>query len=201
MPSLRTARADATREVVVDIAGDEKFRILRPTISALGEAGLLFAEGLTVSFGGVLLVWGTVADMAVQDNKSGPSLRLAENFEGVLDAINVICVPDSQDVPSICKKSGGNVFRESDIRVPLNADVVVVVNPTEVIKPQMPRKGCGFRGNSLHHATISANYVDVVIEDFEAATVVVAGKPFLADGHSYAGGHALSERPGCGFNS
>src|SRR5438093_5343314 len=60
---------------------------------------------------------------------------------------------------------------------------------------------CRFRGNAFHHAAISANSIDVVIEDPEPGPVVTAGKPLLSDGHPHARGDALSERAGRGLDS
>ena len=53
-----------------------------------------------------------------------------------------------------------------------------------------------FRRNALHHAAISANGINVVIEDLEPGPVVTGGEPLLSDGHSHARGNALAEWSG-----
>ena len=54
----------------------------------------------------VLLVRGTVADVAVEDEEGGSALRLPEDLQGVLDAIDVVGVPDPQDVPAVTQEAG-----------------------------------------------------------------------------------------------
>src|SRR5262245_4515577 len=57
----------------------------------------------------------------------------------------------------------------------------------------MTGKRCRFRRNPLHQATVSANGVDVVVEDFEAGFIEAAGEPLLGDGHSDARCNALTQ--------
>ena len=59
----------------------------------------------------------------------------------------------------------------------------------------------GFRADAFHQAAISADGVDVVVEDVEAGLVKPVGQPLLADGHAHAGGDALSERASRGFDA
>src|ERR1700730_10928337 len=64
-PSPRPARPPPADEVLADTVGDEKLRILGPSVAALGKADLLIAERLTMGLRPVLLLRGTVADVAV----------------------------------------------------------------------------------------------------------------------------------------
>src|SRR5207237_3301546 len=59
----------------------------------------------------------------------------------------------------------------------------------------------GFGSNTFHHTTVTADSVDVVVEDFKARFVVSVGEPFLGDGHADAGCDTLSERASGGFHS
>ena len=200
-PSLRAARADPGREVLVDTVGDEKLRVFGPSVAALGKADLLVAERLAVGFGGVLLVRGTVADVAVENDEGRAALRLPEDLKGVLDAIDVVGVADPQNVPPVTQEPGRDVLREGDARVPLDGDVVVVVDPAEVVEAQVAGQRRRFRRNALHHAAVSANGIDVVVEDLEAGPVVAVGEPLLGDGHAHARGDALPERTGGGLDA
>src|SRR5262249_9859958 len=174
---------------------------LRPAIDALCETDLLRAEWLAVGLGAVLPVRGTVADVAVQDEQSGAAGRLLEDLQGVLDAVDVVGVADPQDVPGGTKKARRHVFRERYARVPFDSDVVVVVDPAEVIEPQVACQGGGFRRDSLHQAPVAADGVDAVIEDVEARLVEVLSKPFLGDRHAHACGDSLAQWAGGGFNA
>ena len=121
--------------MLLDALGDKELGIFRPSVEAFAEADLLVSEGLAMSRGSVLLVGGTVADMAIQNNEGRAALRLSEDLQGMLDAVNVIGVTDAQDVPPITQEPGRYVYRESDTGVPFDGDVVVVVNPADIVIP------------------------------------------------------------------
>src|SRR5215510_9572708 len=57
----------------------------------------------------------------------------------------------------------------------------------------MTGERCRFRRYAFHQTTISANGVDVVVEDFEAGFIEAAGEPLLGDGHTDARGNALAQ--------
>src|SRR6476660_10040605 len=139
--------------------------------------------------------------MAVQNNERGPAFRLLEYRERLFDSVNVIGIADAQDVPAVSEKARGHVFGECNIRVPFDADVIVVPDPAEIIQTEMTGERGSFGSNAFHHATVTADGVDVVIEDFKSWFVVSVGEPFLGDGHANTGGDALSKRASGGFHS
>src|SRR5205807_4081840 len=55
----------------------------------------------------------------------------------------------------------------------------------------LPSKGRCFRRNTLHHAAISANDINVVVEDLESGPIVPVSEPLLGNGHTHAGGDTL----------
>src|SRR5262245_30354883 len=57
----------------------------------------------------------------------------------------------------------------------------------------MAGKRCRFRRNSLHQTTISANGVDVVVENLEARFIEAASEPLLTDRHADARGNTLAQ--------
>src|SRR6476469_185526 len=139
--------------------------------------------------------------MAVQYNERGPAFRLLEYHERLFDSVNVIGIADAQNVPAVGEKTRGHVFGERDVRVPFDADVIVVPNPAEIIQTEMTGERGSFGSNAFHHATVTADGVDVVVEDFKTWFVVSVGEPLLGDGHADAGCDTLSERAGGGFHS
>ena len=193
--------AHAGRKVLADAVGNQELRVLGPAVVALGKPNLFFAERLAVGLGGVLLVRGTVADVAVEDEEGGAALGLPEDLKGVLDAIDVVGVPHPQDVPTVTQEAGRNVLREGDARVPLDGDVIVVVDPAEVVQAQVARQRRCLGRDPFHHAAVAADGIDVVVEDVEARPVVVLGKPLLGDRHAHAGGDSLPERTGGGLDA
>src|ERR1700756_1270849 len=139
--------------------------------------------------------------MAVQHDKCRTPLGLSKYLECPFDPLDVIRVADPQDIPSIGNESRLHVFRKCNARIALDGDVVVVVNPAEIVEAEMSSKRGGFRCNAFHEAAVTADGVDVVIEDFEARPVVMTGKPFLGDCHPHACSCALTKRAGRGLNS
>ena len=66
---LGAAPADPLGEVLLDPVGHEELGVLGPAVGALRLPHLLLAERLAVGGGGVLLVGGAPADVAVDDDQ------------------------------------------------------------------------------------------------------------------------------------
>src|SRR6266571_4738540 len=64
----------------------------------------------------------------------------------------------------------------------------------------MARQGSGFARHAFHEVAISADRVDVEIENVESGTIEIFRQPFAGDGHSHAVPRSLSQRPGRGFH-
>ena len=154
-----------------------------------------------MSGGRVLLVWRAIPNVTVQNNERRTALRLSECVQRLLDPTDIVGIADSENVPSVCKESARDVLREGQARVPLDRDVVVVVDPTKVVQAQMAGQRSGFRTHALHQATITTNGINVVIEHLEAGTIEVTGKPLLCDRHPNTRRDSLSQWTGCGFNA
>ena len=121
--------------------------------------------------------------------------------KGVLNAINVVGIANAQDVPTVGEEPRGDILRKGDARVALDGDVIVVPDPAEVVEAEMTGQRGRFGSDAFHHAAVAAHSVDIVVENVEPRPVVVAGEPFLGDGHADAGGDSLAERAGGGFNA
>ena len=187
--------------MVVDAIRYQELRVLRPSVKAFGEPDLSFSQRCSVRCGRVLFVRRAVADVTVQDNERRTPLRLLEDVDCVLDTLQVVGVTDSQHVPSVGQESRLHIFGKGDPRISLDGDVVVVVDPAEIIEPQVSRQGCCFGADALHQAAVTANRVNVIVEDVEIGPIVTVGQPLLRDRHPHAGGHTLPERPRRCFHS
>jgi hypothetical protein len=148
---------------------------------------------------GVDLVRRAITDVAVEDDQRRPVRGLGEHLQRVLDAPQVVGVADAQHVPAIGLEARGDVLGEGDAGLAFDGDVVVVVDPAEVVQGEMARERGRFRRHAFHHAAVAADRIDVVAEDLEVRPIVAVGKPRLGDGHANAGGNALAERSGGGF--
>src|SRR5215472_10429684 len=109
----------------------------------------------------------------------------------MFDPLAVIGIADAYDIPTVRHESGLNIFRERNARVAFDGDVVVVVNPAEIIESEMSGKGGGFRCNAFHEAAVAADGVDVVVENLKAWPIVMTREPFLGNCHSNACCRAL----------
>src|SRR5262249_44165898 len=119
----------------------------------------------------------------------------------VLDAVNVIGVTDTQDIPPVSQKSRFDVLGKSDSRIPLDSDVVVVVDPANVVEGKVTGQRRRFRSNSLHQASISANGINIVVENLKPRPFIPFREPLLGNAHSYARRNALPEWTGRCFNA
>src|SRR5262249_10762368 len=158
-------RANSGGEVLAHRIGNEKLRALRPPVSAFDKANLVLAQRLAVRRGSVLLVRRAVADMAVQNDEGWAPLGLVKDVQGLRDPVDVVGLADAQNVPSITQEAGGNVLGKGYARVAFDSDVVVVIDPAEVIEREMAGERRRFRSDAFHHAAVAANRVDVVAED------------------------------------
>jgi hypothetical protein len=66
--------------------------------------------------------------MTVENNECGAAFRLPKDLERLFDAIDVVRIADSQDIPSIRDESRLNVFGERDARVAWLEPVCTEVN-------------------------------------------------------------------------
>src|SRR5271170_2493369 len=116
--------------------------------------------------------------MTVENDERGTTLCLSERLKRVLNEVNIVRVTHSQDIPAIAEKPGGDVFGESDACCTFDGDVVVVVDPAEVVEAEMAGQRGRFGSNAFHHATIAADGVNVVIKNCETRLIKMVGQPF-----------------------
>jgi hypothetical protein len=137
---FRAAIADARREVLFHAVGNQELRVLGPAVGTLRELHFLRAERLAVRLRRVLPVRRAVADVRVEDDQRRAVLRLPEDGQRMLDALEVVGVADLQDVPAVAHESRRGVVGERDARVAFDRDVVVVVDPAQVVELQVARE-------------------------------------------------------------
>src|SRR4029450_7224892 len=77
---------------------------------------------------------GAVADVAVDDDQRRSLGFLPEDLESAGEQREVVGVADPGDVPAVAGEPGGDVVRVGDLRWAVDRDVVVVVDPAEVVE-------------------------------------------------------------------
>src|SRR5215471_7937668 len=120
--------------------------------------------------------------------------RFSEDLESVLDSLEIVSIANTQDVPAVSQESCFDILGKGDARVPLDRDVIVVVNPAKVIETEVSGERGRFRCNSFHQAAVAADCVYIIVEDVEAGTVITIREPFLGNRHSDTRGNTLPER-------
>ena len=186
--------SNAAREVLPDAVGHEKLGVLGPTIGALGQPDLLFAERLAVRRARVLLVGRTIGDVTVHDDQGGSIGGGAERVERPPQHVEIVGVADACHVPAIGDEARRHVLGERPVGVTFDRDLVVVVDPAEVGELEMTGERRRLPGNALHHAAVAGQRVDVIVEQLEPGPVEVPRHPAARDRHADAGRDALAER-------
>ena len=201
LAQFTSALPDASMEVVIHSVGNQELGVLRPSVGALGELDFLFTQGLAVRRGRVLPVGRTVSDVAGNYDQRGPILGRLGRPESAFDSREVVGIADAQHIPAVGGKARAHVFGEGNAGRAFDGDVVVVVNPAEIVQLQVAGERSGLAGDAFHHAAVSAQAVNGVVKDVEARAVVAGGQPLARDRHADAGSHALAERAGGRFHA
>ena len=93
--------------------------------------------------GGPRLVGAAVADDGATDDKAGVGSLVLGHADGGVDVPGVHAVYGADDVPPVGLEPLGHVLGEGDVGVPLDGDVVVVVEVDELAQSQGARQACG----------------------------------------------------------
>jgi hypothetical protein len=130
----RAARSDVRPAVAsVHPRRPKKFGVFRPAMGALGQADFVFAQGVSMGCRCIDLMRRAITDMAV----GRPPLGVPKCRERILDLFEVIGIANPQHVPAVSQKAHGYVFGEGDACVAIDRDVVVVVDPAEIVETKV----------------------------------------------------------------
>ena len=78
--------------------------------------------------------WVHPRDVAVDDDQRWSLRLLFESVEGPCEHIQIVCVALPRQVPTIGNEPLGDVLGERPLRVAFDCDLVVVVDPAQVVK-------------------------------------------------------------------
>lgn len=132
--------------------------------------------------------------MTVENNQRWATLGLLERPDGALDPADIIGVAHPHYIPPVGQKPGGDVFGKRDVGVAFDRDVVVVVDPAEIVEPEVRGQRRRFGRHAFHEAAIAADRIDVVAENVVPRLVVAVRQPLLGDRHPDPGCDPLPER-------
>jgi hypothetical protein len=117
--------------------GHEELGILWPMISALDQPNFLFAQRFAMGISAIDFVRRPITDVAVENDQRRPAFGFLKNCKSVFDPLQIIGIVDALHVPLIGKETRGYVFGKGDAGVAFDGDVVVVVDPTQILEPKM----------------------------------------------------------------
>src|SRR6185312_802150 len=100
-------------------------------------------------------------------------------------------ITDVQDVPAIASETDSYIFREGQPGAAFYRDMIVVVDPAQVIEAEVAGQRRRFRADAFHQAAVAAYGVNIVVEDGKVRLVVPHREPALRDCHTDAGRNAL----------
>src|SRR5258708_1194958 len=105
------------------------------------------------------------------------------------------------EVGGVGDKAGHHVLAEGPACRAVEGDAIVVVDPAEIRKREVPGERGGFAPDAFHQVSIAADGIDAKVEKIEARLIEIRGQPFSGDGHADTVGDALAKRAGGGFNA
>src|SRR5215510_6175553 len=117
---------------------NEKLGVSRPAVRLLYKLYLFFAQRLAVRRARILTMRRAIADMTLYDYDGRSRCRPRGSSKGTFDSIEIVGIPDANDVPPVAKEPRSDVFGERDIRLAFDGDVIVIVDPAQVIEFEMP---------------------------------------------------------------
>ncbi len=108
---------------------------------------------------------------------------------------------DPGHVPAETLEPLAHVLAKSKVSVAFDRDVIVVVEPAQVVELEVAGERSRFAGDAFHQVAITAQRIDVVVKQLVIRCVVVLGQPLL--GHCHADGiaDAGAERTGRGLDT
>ena len=63
-----------------------------------------------------------------------------ERLQRTFEHLQVVGIAHTRDIPAVTDEARGHVVAESERRVPLDGDLIVVVDPTQVGELEVPRQ-------------------------------------------------------------
>ena len=130
---------------------------------------------------------------AISVGRPSCSARLGE---GRVDGLDVVAVVHAQHPPAVGLEAAGDVLAEGQVGGPVQADVVVVPDPDELLEAEEAGDRGGLVRDALHQVAVGADEPGAVVHDLVALAVEARGQHRLGQREAHRVGEALAERPG-----
>src|SRR5437879_12384597 len=87
----------------------------------------------------LLLAGGAISDVAIHDDQSRAIVGMQKSLKSAGKHFLVICIPYARDIPPVPDKTGSYILAERPVRMALDRDSVVVINPAKIREFEMAR--------------------------------------------------------------
>ena len=127
------------------------------------------------------------------DDQGRPADLGLELLEGAREQRGVVGVADPQHVPAVALEAAQHVVAVGEGGVAVDRDVVVVVDPAEVVELEVAGERGRLVRDALHQAAVAGQRVDVEVEEVGAEALAL---PLRGQRHPDRGRDPLAERAG-----
>ncbi len=124
-------------------------------VELLCGADFVGSEGLAVCFCGSLAGGGTATYDAFDDDEAGALGFGNGGVNGLAKGAIVFNVLHCLDEPAVGLEALDGVVGVGQFGGAFDGDFIAVVEPDKVVEFEVSGKGCGFSGDTFHHATVA----------------------------------------------
>ena len=175
----------------------ERFFICPPQ-TFFSQMHFLFTQWLTMGRGSASLIRATVANDSPTDNQTGATTFYLSHTYGLSHTSYVHTIDRPNDMPAIGLEPLGHIFGEGNIGIPLDRNIIVIIQIDKFTQTQRSRqRGC-LRGDTLLKVTVRNDGISVMVNDIMPRSIVICCQPLFSNRHTHAIGKPLAQRPrGC----
>src|SRR5438876_1092432 len=116
-------------------------------------------------------MWSAIADMAIDDDERRSICGGLERLKSSCQHLQIIRVANARNVPTIGDEACCHIICKGQGSISFDGDMVVVIDPAKVRELQVTGQGGCFVADTFHHAAITANGVDIVVEHLKVGAV------------------------------
>ena len=146
-----------------------------------------------------LLCRAAIADLCANDDHRWPLRICLSGLKGCADGVKIIAILYPEYAEAVCLHALCHILRKSDICVSLDGDLIGIVDHDQFPKPKSTCQRECFRGKSLHHTSVPAQYIGIVVNNPAVLLVKYSSQMGLCHGHTHCHAHALTKRPCSGL--
>src|SRR4029077_19744685 len=106
----------------------------RPAVCLFHKSYLFFTEWLAMCGARILTMRRAISDMTLYDYDGRFARRSSSIPKRSFDSIEIVGIPDANNVPSVGKEPPSDILGKRDIRLAFDRDVIAIVDPAKVVE-------------------------------------------------------------------